>query len=261
MTEIRQIPELDINIRTSGIRDIYLPETRTWVVDPPVAIPPTVPVTESIGSPVINMPGCVQAHESKNKSKTIIEDDPDGVMVLCDAGTPSFNSMDYEPEGMVYEYEAPVPEIDTSTDPPPPDTDTNLDTKVPETTACPAPGQPRVGDLTKSGEEIVIGHKLINGKCVILYDDSNFAQQYLPEVGTVTTTAVIATVAATSALFAKPIADLLLKIVKPAVKKIVGLVQKKVLGKETPRLSTEQRRLGQRESSRAKKELKRLLQK
>jgi len=260
MTEIRQIPDLNINIRTSGIRDIYLPETRTWVVDPPVAIPPTVPVTENIGTPVINMPGCVQAHESKNKSKTIIEDDPDGVMVLCDAGTPSFNSIDYEPEGMVYEYEAPVPPIKS---PPKEDVKTNTDveTKVPETTACPAPGQPRVGDLTKNGEEIVIGHKLINGKCVVLYDESNFAQQYLPEVGTVTTTAVIATVATTSALFAKPIADLLLKIVKPAVKKIVGLVQKKVLGKETPRLSTEQRRLGQRESSRAKKELKRLLRK
>lgn len=260
MTEIRQIPDLDINIQTANIREIYLPETREWLINPPVAVPPTVPVTNEIGSPIVNMPGCVQAHESNNKSKTIIEDDPDGVMVLCDAGTPSFESMDYEPEGMVYEYEAPVPVYKA-----PPkediDTDTNIDTKVPDVTPCPAPGQPRVGDLTKSGEEIVVGHKLVNGKCVVLYEESNFAEQYLPEVGTVTTTAVIATVAATSALFAKPIADLLLKVVKPAVKKIVGLVQKKILGKETPRLSVEQRRLGQRESSRAKKELKRLLQK
>ena len=260
MTEIQQIPDLDIKIQGANIREIYLPETREWLIDPPVAVPPTVPVTNEIGSPVVNMPGCVQAHESKNKSKTIIEDDPDGVMVLCDAGTPSFQSMDYEPEGMVYEYEAPVPAYK----PPPKEdikTDTNIDTKVPDIPTCPAPGQPRVGDLTKSGEEIVVGHKLVNGKCVVLYEESNFAEQYLPEVGTVTTTAVIATVAATSALFAKPIADLLLKVVKPAVKKVVGLVQKKVLGKETPRLSTEQRRLGQRESSRAKKELKRLLQK
>ena len=260
MTEIQQIPDLDIKIQGANIREIYLPETREWLIDPPVAVPPTVPVTNEIGSPVVNMPGCVQAHESKNKSKTIIEDDPDGVMVLCDAGTPSFQSMDYEPEGMVYEYEAPVPAYKA---PPKEDinTDTNIDTKVPDVTPCPAPGQPRVGDLTKSGEEIVVGHKLVNGKCVVLYEESNFAEQYLPEVGTVTTTAVIATVAATSALFAKPIADLLLKVVKPAVKKVVGLVQKKVLGKETPRLSVEQRRLGQRESSRAKKELKRLLQK
>jgi len=260
MTEIQQIPDLDIKIQGANIREIYLPETREWLIDPPVAVPPTVPVTNEIGSPVVNMPGCVQAHESKNKSKTIIEDDPDGVMVLCDAGTPSFQSMDYEPEGMVYEYEAPVPAYK----PPPKEdikTDTNIDTKVPDIPTCPAPGQPRVGDLTKSGEEIVVGHKLVNGKCVVLYEESNFAEQYLPEVGTVTTTAVIATVAATSALFAKPIADLLLKVVKPAVKKVVGLVQKKVLGKETPRLSVEERRLGQRESSRAKKELKRLLQK
>ena len=260
MTEIQQIPDLDIKIQGANIREIYLPETREWLIDPPVAVPPTVPVTNEIGSPVVNMPGCVQAHESKNKSKTIIEDDPDGVMVLCDAGTPSFQSMDYEPEGMVYEYEAPVPAYK----PPPKEdikTDTNIDTKVPDIPTCPAPGQPRVGDLTKSGEEIVVGHKLVNGKCVVLYEESNFAEQYLPEVGTVTTTAVIATVAATSALFAKPIADLLLKVVKPAVKKVVGLVQKKILGKETPRLSVEERRLGQRESSRAKKELKRLLQK
>ena len=54
MTEIRQIPDLNINIQTAGIRDVYIPETRNWVVNPPLAIPPTVPVTENIGSPAVS---------------------------------------------------------------------------------------------------------------------------------------------------------------------------------------------------------------
>ena len=54
--------------------------------------------------------------------------------------------------------------------------------------------------------------------------------QYLPTVGTITTTATIGAVAATSALLAKPLADLLLKVLKPITKKIVGKVNQ-ILGK------------------------------
>ena len=61
-------------------------------------------------------------------------------------------------------------------------------------------------------------------------------EQYLPTVGTVSTTAVIATVATTSALFAKPLADLILRVVKPVIKKVMGKINS-ALGRQTRRPS------------------------
>ena len=57
------IPDIRIDIREIGIRDIP-----TWLKEPPEAIPPSVPVTQTIGVPVVNIPGCVEAHEANNKS-------------------------------------------------------------------------------------------------------------------------------------------------------------------------------------------------
>ena len=55
-------------------------------------------------------------------------------------------------------------------------------------------------------------------------------EKYLPPANVVSTTATIAVVATASAIFAKPLADLLLKVVKPAVKQVITKVQK-LLGK------------------------------
>ena len=73
--------------------------------------------------------------------------------------------------------------------------------------------------------------------CVTLYEDIGAVEAFLPTPQVVTTTAVIATVATGSALLAKPLADLLLKVVKPVVKKAIGTIQKK-LGK-TPYVPTQ----------------------
>ena len=66
--------------------------------------------------------------------------------------------------------------------------------------------------------------------CETIWEPVPFVDQYLPSAGVVTTTAGIAAVATTSALLAKPLADLLLKVVKPVIKKVIGKVQK-ILGK------------------------------
>ena len=63
-----------------------------------------------------------------------------------------------------------------------------------------------------------------------LYEDIGAVEAFLPAPQLITTTAVIATVATGSALLAKPLAALLLKVVKPVVKKAIGTIQKK-LGK------------------------------
>ena len=77
------------------------------------------------------------------------------------------------------------------------------------------PLDPRIGSIGPSEKEKVVGHELqpdpnnLNKKiCVALYEDIGIAEQYLPSPQVVTTTAVIASVAASSALLAKPLADL-----------------------------------------------------
>ena len=95
-----------------------------------------------------------------------------------------------------------------------------------------APNQPRVGDLTQNGKERVIGHEIQNGQCVVLYEDTTPVERFLPSTNQVSTTAAIAVVATASAA-ATP---LLLRVIKPAIKKLTTTIQKK-FGKEPPKLS------------------------
>jgi uncharacterized protein YkwD len=80
--------------------------------------------------------------------------------------------------------------------------------------------------LTANGEEKVVGHELQGTTCVVLYEDTTIAEKFLPSTNQATTTAAIAIVATASAA-ATP---LLLRLIKPAIKKLTTTVQKK-LGK------------------------------
>ena len=91
---------------------------------------------------------------------------------------------------------------------------------------CPAPNQPRVGDLTQNGEERVIGHEIQGTTCVVLYEPTTPVEKFLPSTNQVSTTAAIAVIATASAA-ATP---LLLRAIKPIIKKLTTTVQKK-LGK------------------------------
>ena len=213
------------NVPTIRTTTIFMPPS--WLTDnPPTAIPIYGPVAspDMIGVPVIDIPGCVEAHEQNSnsimKNKNLEKDDPDGVVVYCDAGVPSYDAMNYEPEQLIITREAPVPEVEP---PEVPDTG-DVGGEVP----CPGPAQLRVGDLTQSGDEKVIGHELSSdGKtCVTLYEATSVADKYLPAPNQVTTTVAIAVVA-TAGAAATP---LLLRAIKPVIKKITTAVQKK-LGK------------------------------
>ena len=61
--EIPSIGTKDIRIKTLRINDIRVPEVTTWDRDTSLAIPYAAPVTVDIGSPIVDMPGCVEAHE------------------------------------------------------------------------------------------------------------------------------------------------------------------------------------------------------
>ena len=113
------------------------------------------------------------------------------------------------------------------------------ETKVPETPPvkgdpeCPGPNALRVGDIATNQKERVSGHELrVNPQnpggakiCVVLYEDIPPVEQFLPTGQVATTTAVIGVTAASSALLAKPLADLILRVVKPAVKKVISKIQ------------------------------------
>ena len=230
------IPNIQINnagVQTIGTNQIFIPNIPQWLIDSPVhSVPKYPPATVIIGNPIIDVPGCVEAHEESDKSNTIIEDDEDNVLVFCDAGIPSYDAMDFTPEQLQMEIEAPPPPV---VDPPPaPDIDPPEVPPIPSTEEieCPAPNQPRVGDLTQNGEERVIGHEIQNGQCVVLYEETTAVEKFLPSTNQVSTTAAIAVVATASAA-ATP---LLLRVIKPVIKKLTTTIQRK-LGKEPPKLS------------------------
>ena len=208
---------------TQTVPNIYTPN---WLRSEPVVPFPLVPITQQVGVPVIQYPGCVTAHESNREQ--LKKDDPDKVQVFCDAGMPSFDSMDYNPDEL--EYVAPPVEAPKLEPPPTPELDTPEVPPIPPTeeeTECPAPNQPRVGDLTQNGEERVTGHEVRDGQCVVLYEDTTAAEKYLPSTNQVSVTATIAVVATASAA-ATP---LLLRVFKPVITKLWKTIQKK-LGKK-----------------------------
>ena len=215
---------------TQTVPNIYTPN---WLQSEPVVPFPLVPITQQVGVPVIQYPGCVTAHESNREQ--LKKDDPDKVQVFCDAGMPSFDSMDYNPDEL--EYIAPPVEAPKIQPPPTPELNTPEVPPIPPTeeTECPAPNQPRVGDLTQNGEERVIGHEVRDGQCVVLYEDTTVVEKYLPSTNQVSVTATIAVVATASAA-ATP---LLLRVIKPVIKKLTTTIQRK-LGKTPRKLSRQE---------------------
>ena len=253
-TGIPLVRPIDTGVRP--INNIQVADNRVWMVNPPQAVPIDVPVTVLAGTPVVNMPGCVTVHKENAKrdpsrNKMLVNDDPKGQTTLCDAGMPYYQPPDYDYRELswqtVYMEQDQEPEgVDTETpDAPVPDTPNPPPTEPPEgDPECPGPLDLRLGAVGPNQKEKVVGHELqpdpnnLNKKiCVTLYEDIGVVEQYLPSAQVVVTTATIASVAASSALLAKPLADLLLKVVKPAVKKVIGKVNA-ILGK-TPYQMTE----------------------
>ena len=234
----------DVNVRMSSLRKLDIPETYVWTDRESDAIPPDVPVTVTIGKPIVDMPGCVTVHKEnlkqRSKNKMLVDDDPKGNTTLCDSGMPSFQAIDYQHNQLTWTTvvpEEPEREPQDNNPPDPPDAPTPPGApEVPAETAgdkeCPGPNDLRVGDYATSGNEKVVGHEWNNDqtKCITLWEDVGFVEKYLPSPQIVTTTATIAVVATSSALLAKPLADLLLKVIKPLVKKVSAKV-KKALGK------------------------------
>ena len=192
------------------------------------------PITTQIGFPIVEIPGCVKMHKDNKDHVTrmpfdhdLVNQDEDGVTTLCPHGEyPSYEAMEYTPEQLIIQRETPPPPVE----PPPeieapeiPDTgDLGKDEDVP----CPGPGNLRLGDLTQSGDERVVGHKLSDdGKvCETLYEPTSAVEKFIPSTNQATNALAIAVIA-TAGATATPI---ILRIVKPILTKIWKTIQKKM---------------------------------
>ena len=252
------IPNIDINNIDIGDIDVNPITVR---IPPPAPVYRSLPVTVDIGVPIVDMPGCVEAHEqntSKEKSGILSDDDPKGVKVYCDAGVPSFNPMDYNKDDLEFQRETPVPPVA-----PPPERKTpdpvaktpNTKDTIPKI-ECPTQKQlseEPVGFIFDGGRKEITGYKLVGNQCIREVRDVPIIEQAIngiPPASVVITTGGIAVVATTSALIAKPFADILLKVIKPTVKKVLKKVAA-IRGKQMKVLSVKERREEQRDRNQA----------
>ena len=276
----------DVSINPPNVRDVlYIAETNhDWMANPSSSIPPAVPVTVDIRNPVVYMPGCVETNKENlekppNQNQSLVNDDPKQNVVLCDGEMPAYNPINYDPRKLRIEDLTPPKEeekyehiryngegngfggaAEAVPDTPPTETE--------EDPPCPGPNAPRIGDVAQNKIEKVSGFELqVDPRnpdgvkiCVVLYEDIGVAEQFLPAPQVAATTAAIAVVATSSALLAKPLADLLLKVVKPVVKKVVAKV-KSIMGKKEPVLSVRERQFAQRDRNQAIQTLKKAIKK
>ena len=181
----------------------------------------------NVPPPSIKLPGCVKYHrDASPKNTALYNDDPTGTTISCPYGSmPTFEPLLYnrrkiqivenkEQEKRVENTETPIqeevkPEIPKKKE----------DIKV---VPCPGPKDQRVGDFRNSSRlERVIGHeKSEDGtRCITIYEDVPFIDQYIPTSSIVVSTALIASVAATT--------PLILNAVKPLVRQAFKRLSKK----------------------------------
>jgi hypothetical protein len=205
-----------IEIPDIQIREIYIPEV------PEIYSPHYIEIAKP---PDIDVPGCTYQHRDiKNTgNRNLLLEDPNGVYTTCDVPFPSFVPLDYTPENLVVTEEVPT----NNETPPLPETKTPEIPEIPkkediELEPCPSKKDQRVGDFRNEKRlERVTGHKRGEDgiECITLYESVPFKDQYIPEISTIVSTAVIGLVAASS--------PLLLNAVKPLVKQIVKKLTKK----------------------------------
>ena len=218
MTEIPEIRVQNVDIPRIQAPSIYnyVPHTQTY------------PFILHIGSPIVDMPGCVKFHpDSADNRETpnLKEEDSQGTKVLCDGQYPMYDAMDYTPEDLLIQVDTPPPVVQPPPEIDPPEVPPTGDIGA-EEVPCPGPNNLRVGDLTLSGDERVTGHELsADGKtCITLYEPTTTAEKFLPSANQASTTLAIAVIA-TAGAAATP---LLLRLIKPAVKKAIATLQKKI---------------------------------
>jgi hypothetical protein len=252
------IPNTSVNI--SDIRDLNINVMPDWIVNPPQALPVYPPVTTQVGVPIVNIPGCVESHRDSSENQTLKDEDSDGIQVFCDAGTPSYNPINYNPDQLQLTKETPPPPYKAPESKTPPTPESPVPPSPPPPAECPSRAQELKNPVGKiiEGNKKITRYETVGKECLPVFENLNIPDQIvqnIPSAGMITVTASIAVVATTSALLAKPLADLLLKVVKPVTKKVVKKIAT-LRGKKPPVLSATERKAEQRDRNRAIKVLR-----
>ena len=214
-----EIPEIEV--QNVGIPRIQAPSIYNYVPHTQ-----TQPFILHIGSPIVDIPGCVEYHPDSAKNRetpNLKEEDSQGTKVLCDATYPTYDAMDYTPEDLLIQVDTPPPVVEPPPEIDPPEVPPTGDLGNKEI-ECPGPNNLRVGDLTQAGDEKVVGHEIQGTTCVTLYEPTTIAEKFLPSANQATTTVAIAVIA-TAGAAATP---LLLRLIKPIIKKLTTTAQKKL---------------------------------
>ena len=203
---------------TIDIPKIEIHKIPIWKTDVPVQI--------NISKPIVDIPGCVRVH--RNNLTSLIDSDKDEYGTYTECGNfsiPSFEPLQYNPNEFVYtQSETPQNQEQEFVQPTvePPKYEPKKKKDDPLFVACPGKKDQRVGDYRNEFKlERVIGHERSEDgtECITLYESTKFIEQYIPNPPQLVSTAVIATVAAST--------PLLLNIVKPLVKNLIKKLTKK----------------------------------
>ena len=186
---------------------------------------PHDPVINSVFKPVVNIPGCVRVH--RNNLTSLIDNPKDEYGTYTECGNfsiPSFEPLDYNPNEFKYVQTETANQTEEFVPPTvePPKYEPKPKDDKPLFVACPGPNDQRVGQYASEFKlERVIGHQRSEdgSKCITLYEDVKFIEQYIPNPPQLISTAVIASVAAST--------PLLLNIVKPLIKNLFKKLTKK----------------------------------
>ena len=204
-----------MTIKRIEIKEIEIPVIRIWEAE--------VPTLDLIYKPIVDIPGCVDAH--RNNLTELINEDGLGTYQAC--GTfdmPSYEPLEYNPSEFIYvtpnqASQEQQQNIQTEQPKLPQKKKEDKEIVIPP---CPGKKDLRVGSFVNEKRlERVKGY--VRGEdgieCITLYEDVPFKDQYIPNLPTVISTALIASVAATT--------PLLLNVVKPLVKKVIKKLTKK----------------------------------
>ena len=179
----------------------------------------------NVPPPSIKLPGCVKYHrDASPKNTALYNDDPTGTTISCPYGSmPTFEPMLYDRRKIeIVENKEQEKRVENTETPTQEEVKPDIpkEKKEIKVVPCPGPKDQRVNDFRNSSRlERVISHKIENNECITLYENVPFKDQYIPEVSTIVSTAVIGLVAASS--------PLLLNVIKPLVKNIVKKLTKK----------------------------------
>ena len=187
---------------------------------PKIDIPETPLVPEHVLTG--NIPGCNLYHRDLEitKNPSILYNDRNAYITCPEGEMPSFNPIEYDPSRLIEtvtptqspqqpEYRPVIPKK-------------KEEKETIEIPPCPSKKDLRVGSFVNEKRlERVKGY--VRGEdgieCITLYEDVPFKDQYIPNLPTVISTALIASVAATT--------PLLLNVVKPLVKNVIKKLTKK----------------------------------